>query len=164
MKLVRGFPGIFWKTYWVNGLKFCMLMYSDHLQNCLDYGYSFLIFKKILMLFWLSETGQIWGFHSILVMLCGYSSLWWPFGWKWSYLGFLGIIWRTCGSKCRGGSGGIFPTLCVEFFLVTKYCQSNRTCKYFILSVHPLYCQLGAEDPQFSRRLIFTITPSYLLH
>ena len=81
---------------------------------------QFVDFFLILMLFWLSETGQIWGFHSILVMLCGYSSLWWPFGWNWSYLGFLGIIWRTCGStgKCRGGSGGIFPTLCVEFCLV----------------------------------------------
>ena len=26
-----------------------------------------------------------------------------PFDSNWSYLGFLGIIWRTCGSKCRGG-------------------------------------------------------------
>ena len=92
-------------------------MYSDHLHNCLDYGYSLLIFV-ILMLFWLSEMGQIWGFHGSLVVLCGYSSLWWPFGWNWSYLGFLDIIWRTCGSKCRGGNGGIFPTLCVEFCLI----------------------------------------------
>ena len=51
-------------------------------------------------------------------MLCGFSSLWWPFGWNWSYLGFLGIIWRTCGSKCQGEGGGIFPTLCVECCLV----------------------------------------------
>ena len=53
-------------------------------------------------------------------MLCWFSSLWWPFGWKWPYLGFLGIIWRTCGSKCQGGVGGrsIFSTLCVEFCLV----------------------------------------------
>ena len=51
-------------------------------------------------------------------MLCGFSSLWWPFGWNWSYLGFLGIIWRTCGSKCGGEGGGIFPTLCVECCLV----------------------------------------------
>ena len=58
------------------------------------------------------------GFPGILVVLCGFSSLWWPFGWNWSYLGFLGIIWRTCGSKCRGEGGGIFPTLCVEFCLV----------------------------------------------
>ena len=101
-----GFPGIFWKTYWVNGLTFCMLMYSDHLQNCCDYGYSLLIFL-ILMLFW-----QILGFHGILVLLCGYFSLWWPFGWNWSYLGFLAIIWRRCGSKCRAGEGRhIFDTL-----------------------------------------------------
>ena len=46
-----------------------------------------------------------------------FSSLWWPFDWNWSCLGFLCIIWRTCGSKCRGG-GGIFLTLCVEFCLV----------------------------------------------
>ena len=69
-------------------------------------------FFLILMLFWNL------GFPGILVMLCGFSSLWWPFGWNWSYLGFLGIIWRTCGSKCRGEGGGIFLTLCVECCLV----------------------------------------------
>ena len=58
------------------------------------------------------------GFLDILVIVCGFSSLCCPFEWNWSYLGFLGIIWRTCGSTCRGGSGGIFPTLCVEFCLV----------------------------------------------
>ena len=59
-------------------------------------------------------------------MLCEFSSLWWPFGWNWSYLGFLGIIWRTCGSKCRGEGGGIFPTLCVECCLVViKYLLSS---------------------------------------
>ena len=51
-------------------------------------------------------------------MLCGFSSLWWPFGWNWSCLRLLGIIWRTCGSKCRGEGGGIFPTLCIECCLV----------------------------------------------
>ena len=56
-----------------------------------------------------------------LVMLCGFSSLWWPFGWNLSYLGFLGIIWRTCGSKCREVGGGIFPTLCFECCLLTSY-------------------------------------------
>ena len=58
-----GFPGIFWKTHRGNGLKFCMLMYLDHFQNWLDYGYSLQIFL-ILMLFWLSETGKIWGFQA----------------------------------------------------------------------------------------------------
>ena len=110
-----GFPGISWRTHWVNGLAFCMLMYREHLQNWVDYGHSLLIFL-ILALFWLREMGQIWGFWSC--MLCGFSSLWCPFDWNWSYFGFLGIIWRTCGSKCWGGSGGIFPTLFVEFCLV----------------------------------------------
>ena len=58
------------------------------------------------------------GFPDILVMLCGFASWWYSFDWNWSYLGFLGIIWRTCGSTCQGGSGGIFPTLCIEFCLV----------------------------------------------
>ena len=30
------FPGICWRTLGGNGLKFCMLMYHDHLQNWLD--------------------------------------------------------------------------------------------------------------------------------
>ena len=58
-----GFPGISWRTHWANSLKFCMLMYPDHLHNWLDYGYGLLIFL-ISVLFWLSETGQIWGFHA----------------------------------------------------------------------------------------------------
>ena len=40
-----------------------MLMYPDHLQNWVDYGYSLLIFL-ILMLFWLSEMGKIWCFQA----------------------------------------------------------------------------------------------------
>ena len=39
-----------------------MLIYPDNLQNWLDYGRGLLIFL-ILALFWLSETGQIWGFR-----------------------------------------------------------------------------------------------------
>ena len=52
------FPGICWRTHGGNGLKFYMLMYLDHLQNWLVYGHGLLVF---LILFWLSETGQIWG-------------------------------------------------------------------------------------------------------
>ena len=44
-------------------LKFYMLMYLDHLQNWLVYGHGLLVFL-ILALFWLSETGQIWGFRA----------------------------------------------------------------------------------------------------
>ena len=35
-----GFPDIFWKTHWGNGLKCRMLIYPDHFQKRLDYGYS----------------------------------------------------------------------------------------------------------------------------
>ena len=55
------FPGICWRTHGGNGLKFNMLMYLDLLQNWLVYVHGLLIFL-ILAQFWLSETGQIWGF------------------------------------------------------------------------------------------------------
>ena len=58
-----GFPGIFRRMHRGNDLKCCMLMYLDHLQNLLVYGYGLLIFL-ILAQFWLSETGQIWGFRA----------------------------------------------------------------------------------------------------
>ena len=57
------FPGICRGTHGRNGLKFYMLMYLDHLQNWLVYGRGVLIFI-ILAQFWLSETGQIWGFRA----------------------------------------------------------------------------------------------------
>ena len=60
---ILGFPGISQRMHGGNGLKFCMLMYLDHLQKWWDYGHGLLIFK-ILALFWLSETGQIWGFRA----------------------------------------------------------------------------------------------------
>ena len=40
------FPGIFWRTRGGNGLKFCMRMYLNHLQNWLVYGDGLLIFLK----------------------------------------------------------------------------------------------------------------------
>ena len=39
-----GFPGISWGTHGGNGLKFCMLMYLDHLQNWLVLGHGLLTF------------------------------------------------------------------------------------------------------------------------
>ena len=57
------FPGICRITHGGNGLKFCMLMYRDHLQNWLDDGHGLFIFLLLLPL-WLSETGQIWGFRA----------------------------------------------------------------------------------------------------
>ena len=52
------------RTHVGNGLKFCTLMYLDHLQSWLVYGHGLLIFV-ILALFWLSEMGQIWGFRAL---------------------------------------------------------------------------------------------------
>ena len=57
------FPGICRRTHRGNGLKFYIPMYLDRLQNRLVYGHGLLIFL-ILALFWLSETGQIWGFRA----------------------------------------------------------------------------------------------------
>ena len=59
------FPGICWRTHGGNDLKFFMLMYLDHLQNQLDYGCGLSIFL-LLVLLWLSETGQIWGCWAFL--------------------------------------------------------------------------------------------------
>ena len=60
-----GFPAISWRTHGGNGLKFCTLMYLEHLQKWLVYGHGLLIFL-ILAIFRLSETGQIWGFRAFL--------------------------------------------------------------------------------------------------
>ena len=57
------FPSICWRMHGGICLKFYMLMYLHHLQNWLVYGRGLLIFL-ILALFWLSETGQIWGFRA----------------------------------------------------------------------------------------------------
>ena len=46
-----------------NGLKYKKLLYPDHIQNWLDYGYGLVIFL-ILVLFWLSETGKILGLQA----------------------------------------------------------------------------------------------------
>ena len=96
-------------------LKFCMLMYPDHFQNWLDYGYIWSIFL-ILGLFRLSEThGKIWGFQAFWSCSVDFPHYGDP-------LADIGQnmwgFWRMCGSKCGGEGGGIFPTLCVECCLV----------------------------------------------
>ena len=58
-----GLPGISWGTHGGNSLKFCMLMYLNHLNNWSVSGHGLLIFV-ILALFWLKETGQIWSFRA----------------------------------------------------------------------------------------------------
>ena len=57
-----GVPGISQRTHGGNHLKFCKLMYLDHLQNCLVLGHGLLI---ILFYSILSETGQIRGFRAL---------------------------------------------------------------------------------------------------
>ena len=57
------FRGISWRTHGRNGLKFCLLMYPEHLQNWLNLGHGLLIFLLLASL-WHSETGRIWGFRA----------------------------------------------------------------------------------------------------
>ena len=73
------FPGICRRTHGGNGLKFYMLMYLDHLQNWLVYGHSLLIFL-IFALFWLSETGQIWGLKFCMLMYLDHLQNWLDYG------------------------------------------------------------------------------------
>ena len=57
------------------------------------------------MLFWLSETGKIWGFQAF-----------WSCSVDFPHYG--DPLAEIGGSKCGGEGGGIFPTLCVECCLV----------------------------------------------
>ena len=66
------------------------------------------------MLFWLSETGKIWGFQAFWSCSVDFPHYCDPL----ADIGHMWGFWRTCGSKCRGEGGGIFPTLCVECCLV----------------------------------------------
>ena len=94
-------------------------------------------FDAILTFFWSNM-----GFPGIFVVLCGFSSLWWPFGWNWSYLGFLGSIWRTCGSKCRGEGGGIFPRWVLSsFFWSCRPVKASRF-RYNWLQLFLAICML----------------------
>ena len=38
------FPGIIWRSQQQNGLKFGSLVYPDHLQSYVDFGFGILIF------------------------------------------------------------------------------------------------------------------------
>ena len=53
---------------WGNGLKFCMLMYLDHLQNCLVYGHGLLIFS--------CDQAALWMVHSVRLSVCVSVCLW----------------------------------------------------------------------------------------
>ena len=117
------FPGICRRTHGANGLKFCMLMYLDHLQNWLDYGYSLLIFA-ILALFWLSETGQIWCFQAFsgehmegmawnCVCWCILITFITDYSWSWSVDFFK--FWRYFDLVKRVKFGGSRPFGHVDF-------------------------------------------------
>ena len=136
-----GFLGVFLRMHGSNNLKFGKLMYFDQLENWLHFGHGLLIFLLLAPL-WLSETGQIWDSRPFL------ENTWeeWPEFWHADVsrppselIGFwlcsvdfphfgapleLVIVGvsrayrRMPGSKCQGGSRGIFPMLCVEFCLV----------------------------------------------
>ena len=60
LRLSGEVSGICRRTHWGNCVKFCMLMYRNHLQNWLGYGHGLFIFLLLAPL-WLSETGQIYG-------------------------------------------------------------------------------------------------------
>ena len=74
------FPGICRGMHRGIGLKFYMLVYLYHLQKWLVYGRGLVIFQ-ILALFWLSETGQIWGFRAFPGERM--EGMTWNFAWSW---------------------------------------------------------------------------------
>ena len=96
-----GSPCIFWKIHWGNGLKFCMPMFPVDLQNWFDYGYSLLIFL-ILMLFWLSETGQIWGFQAFWSCAVNFPYYGGPLAEIDHIWGFWALTGERVGVKVRG--------------------------------------------------------------
>ena len=102
-----GFRGISWRTHWGNGLKFCMLMYPDHLQNWLHYGYSLWIFL-ILVLFWLSETGQIWGFQAFWSCTVDFPHYGDPLTETGHILGFWALSGECVGVNVEEGRGHIY--------------------------------------------------------
>ena len=67
---VNSWPWVFIAVT-LNGLIFNMQIYTDHLQNWLDFRHQLLIFF-ILVGFWLGETGQICDFQAFLRMRGSY--------------------------------------------------------------------------------------------
>ena len=91
-----GFRKFFFRSQRMNGLKFAMLMYPDHIENWVVCGDVFPPFGSILILMKLVQFHVSWHFlwilaswyvlttfktDSILVMVCWYSSFWHPFDW-----------------------------------------------------------------------------------
>ena len=77
------------------------------------------------MLFRLSETSKIWGFQAFWSCPVDFPH----YGDPLADIGHMWGFWRTCGSKCRGEGGGIFPTLCDECCLVSLWLIWTTTKK-----------------------------------
>ena len=63
-------------------------------SELIDYGYSLLIFL-ILMLFWLSETGQIWGFQAFWSCSVDFPH----YGDPLAEIGHIWGFWALCGER-----------------------------------------------------------------
>ena len=95
VKLVKifGVRSFYWERMGdLNGLKFGMLVYIDHLQNWLDFGYVLLIFP-ILVPLWLNET--------LVIKLVEF--------------GVFEHFWRMHGSECRGRTEAYFRRFVLSF-------------------------------------------------
>ena len=71
----------------------------------------------ILVLFWLRETFQIWGFQAFWLCSVDFPHYGDPLTETGHIWGFWALSGEYAGVNVEGG-GGIFPTLCVEFCLV----------------------------------------------
>ena len=159
-----------------------MLVYPDHPENRLAFGHGLLI-VLILVSFWLSEAGQVWGFWqfssqrmaenftcwcilttysmvSSLVMVCWFSSFW-------SYLDLAKPV--KCAfsghflESAWGGMGQLLPCWCV---LTTFRSDPILKVAYFIVSKLSRYwiwgypCMLRSLQPwwvsstAFSQKLV----------
>ena len=116
-----GFPGIFWSTHWGKGLKLYMLMNLNHLHNWLDFGYSLLILL-ILVLFWLSEMGQIWGFPPYWSCSVAFRY----YGAPLTETGYIWVFWALSGERgglnVEGGAEAYFQRWC---FHPRNKCKSS---------------------------------------
>ena len=162
MKRVKlGVSSHFLENAWGNGLKYGMLVYPDHLQNWLDYGYGMVIFP-VLVLFWLSETGLIWGFQAF----SGNPSRKWPeilhadVSWPLlelirlclQFVGFYTPVWKT---------GRIMPWRCPSVRIFRAFLQHALRYQFetwYIHSVGSMTCrvwfasQLGHFDLVYSQK------------
>ena len=75
-------------------------------------------FFIILALFWISEMGQIWGFRAFWLCFVDFPHYYDPLTETGHIWGFWVLSGECVGVNVEGIAGGIFPTLCVDFWLV----------------------------------------------